>query len=157
MDDIELLRIKDYDRCFSCKAQIILDKKIDSNKDHNVIPVIPARKKHHCRCKEEVLSEKNVIKETPRPIANAKQIRPIAQASSKHNDRKKQPVGKIDPVEEDLIVFDDDYMMTCPDRICSQCGNDHSFRNNFEGVKTSIDFIPELLSNKKVRVKEVLN
>lgn len=33
----------------------------------------------------------------------------------------------------------------CQDRICTECGNGHSFRNNFEGVKTSIDLISELL------------
>ena len=33
---------------------------------------------------------------------------------------------------------------SCPDSICVECGNDHSFRNNFEGVRTSIDAFPEI-------------
>jgi hypothetical protein len=43
----------------------------------------------------------------------------------------------------------------CQDRTCSVCGYDHSFRNNFEGVITSIDLIPEFLYRVKVTVKEV--
>ena len=27
----------------------------------------------------------------------------------------------------DLFVFDSDLMMSCPDRICAECGVDHSF------------------------------
>ncbi len=26
----------------------------------------------------------------------------------------------------DLFVFDSDFMMSCPDRICAECGVDHS-------------------------------
>jgi hypothetical protein len=33
----------------------------------------------------------------------------------------------------------------CQDRICIECGDDHSFRGNFAEVITSIDLIPELL------------
>ncbi|MFL6376627.1 MAG: hypothetical protein ACJ72R_04100 [Nitrososphaeraceae archaeon] len=33
----------------------------------------------------------------------------------------------------------------CNDRICLVCGNDHSFRNNFAGIITSMDLIPKLL------------
>lgn len=32
------------------------------------------------------------------------------------------------------------------DRICAQCGKDHSFKPKFEGVKTSIEHIAELFS-----------
>jgi hypothetical protein len=32
--------------------------------------------------------------------------------------------------------------------LCKVCGNDHSFRPTFEGVRTSIDIIPELLSKQ---------
>jgi hypothetical protein len=45
--------------------------------------------------------------------------------------------------------------MSCPDRICAECGNDNSFRGNFAGVITSIDFIPELLYGMKLKVMEV--
>jgi hypothetical protein len=51
------------------------------------------------------------------------------------------------------IVFND----LCSDQICPECGCDHSFRPNFDGVKTSIDVIPELLkrpNNNKVKIKE---
>jgi len=33
----------------------------------------------------------------------------------------------------------------CQDTVCAERGNDHSFINDFEGVKTSIDLIPKLL------------
>jgi hypothetical protein len=146
MKDKALLRNKHYDEYSNCNASIIFDKNI-SDRERKVIPLTLAREKHHCSYREAVLSEENVIKETLRPIADTKQIRPITHASSKYDLHKKQPaVGKIDPIEEDLMVFDDDYMMTCSDRICSQCGNDHSFKNNFKGVKTSIDTVPEIFS-----------
>jgi hypothetical protein len=35
------------------------------------------------------------------------------------------------------------------DRICLVYGNDHSFRNNFQEVITSVDLIPELLFGQK--------
>lgn len=31
------------------------------------------------------------------------------------------------------------------DRICAQCEKDHTFKSNYEGVKTSIERIPELI------------
>jgi hypothetical protein len=31
------------------------------------------------------------------------------------------------------------------DRICARCGQDHSVKPNFNGVKTSIERIPELI------------
>jgi hypothetical protein len=39
---------------------------------------------------------------------------------------------------------EDDKYLSCLDRICKECGQDHSFTNNFEGVKTSIDALTEL-------------
>jgi hypothetical protein len=63
----------------------------------------------------------------------------------------------LDDAIPDSIKKENDFMMSCPDRICAECGNDHSFRGNFEGVITSIDLIPELLFGKKERLKEVLN
>ena len=47
-----------------------------------------------------------------------------------------------------------DYFV-CPDLICEQCGQDHSFRPSFEGIKTSIDIIPELLEPRKLQSLEV--
>jgi hypothetical protein len=39
----------------------------------------------------------------------------------------------------------------CPDRICEQCGNDHDFNPSFDGVKTSMDILPELLTRRRER------
>ena len=33
-------------------------------------------------------------------------------------------------------------------QICPECGQDHSFKNSFEGVKTSIDDFPVYLRNR---------
>jgi hypothetical protein len=41
----------------------------------------------------------------------------------------------------------------CLDRICAVCGNDHSFRGDFDDVITSIDLIPELLYIRRVVVR----
>jgi hypothetical protein len=46
----------------------------------------------------------------------------------------------------DLFVFDSDLMISCPDRICAECGNNHSFSGNFADVATSIDVLPTLFS-----------
>jgi hypothetical protein len=54
----------------------------------------------------------------------------------------------LDYAVPDSIKKDNDIMMSCPDRICAECGNDHSFRGNFAEVITSIDLIPELLYDK---------
>jgi hypothetical protein len=61
----------------------------------------------------------------------------------------------LDDAVPDSIKKDNDVMMSCPDRICTECGNDHSFSGNFEGVIGSIDLIPELLYGMKIKVKEV--
>ena len=36
-------------------------------------------------------------------------------------------------------------------QICPECGQDHSFKNSFEGVKTSIDDFPIYLRNRILR------
>jgi hypothetical protein len=36
----------------------------------------------------------------------------------------------------------------CQDIVCTECGNDHSFRGNIAEVITSFDLIPELLYDK---------
>ena len=54
----------------------------------------------------------------------------------------------------DLSAFDNDLLMSCPDRICAQCGDDHSFRGNFADVLTSIDILATLFSkNCKENIK----
>jgi hypothetical protein len=40
--------------------------------------------------------------------------------------------------------FDSESIASCPDRICIECTNDHSFRGNFEDAITSIDMLPEI-------------
>jgi hypothetical protein len=55
-----------------------------------------------------------------------------------------QELSKIDNIDEELLVTDNDFLMSCFDRICVECGNDHSFRPNYEGVNTSIDIILKL-------------
>ena len=76
-------------------------------------------------------------------------------------ETQKQPLLKlsqIDDIEEELMVSDNHFLMSCSDRICPECGIDHSFRPNFEGVKTSIDIIPQLLqsknNNNQVKIQE---
>jgi len=50
----------------------------------------------------------------------------------------------ISDIEDILACFVDD------NGLCKTCGQDHSFRPTFEGVKTSIDdVISELFSPKK--------
>jgi len=44
--------------------------------------------------------------------------------------------------EEHLKAFEP--ITSCPDRICIQCTNDHSFRGNFEDAITIVDLMPEL-------------
>jgi hypothetical protein len=45
-----------------------------------------------------------------------------------------------EPFEEE--IFND---VLREERLCAQCGQDHSFRPNFKSVKTSIEHIPELI------------
>ena len=67
-------------------------------------------------------------------------------------ETQEQPLRKpsqIDNIEEELMVSDNDFLMSCSDRICPECGCDHSYRPNFERVRTFFDIIPELLQGKK--------
>jgi hypothetical protein len=50
----------------------------------------------------------------------------------------------LDDAVPDSIKKDNNLMMSCPDRVCLECGNDHSFRGNFEDAITIIDLLPEL-------------
>jgi hypothetical protein len=40
--------------------------------------------------------------------------------------------------------FDSECVTSCQDRICTGCGNDHSFRGSFKDTVTIIDTLPEL-------------
>jgi hypothetical protein len=66
-------------------------------------------------------------------------------------ETQEQPLRKlsqIDDIEEELMVSDSDFLMSCSYRICPECGIDHSFRPNFEGIKTSIGMVSKLLEGK---------
>jgi hypothetical protein len=56
--------------------------------------------------------------------------------------------GNLSTCYEYLTDIDSESIPSCSDRICAECGNDHSFRANFAEVITSIDLIPELLYDK---------
>jgi hypothetical protein len=44
-------------------------------------------------------------------------------------------------IENELsLIFDS--------QICAECGNDHSFKNSFQDVETSIDDLPAYLRNR---------
>jgi hypothetical protein len=36
---------------------------------------------------------------------------------------------------------------SCPDKICIECGNNHSFRGNFEDAITLINLLPEIFKS----------
>jgi hypothetical protein len=53
---------------------------------------------------------------------------------------------KSNPIQ--WMVLEKEFTPLTADNICPECGTDHSFRPNFEGFKTSIDIIPQLLQRK---------
>lgn len=61
-------------------------------------------------------------------------------------------------IPTEWMVLDQDFTSLTADNICQECGIDHSFQPNFEGVKTSIDIIPQLLqrknNNNQVKIQE---
>jgi hypothetical protein len=82
----------------------------------------------------------------------------MASINKETHQQPTQKLSQIDNIEEELMLSDNDFLMSYSDRICSECGIDHSFRPNFEGVKTSIDIIPQLLqrknNNNRVKIQE---
>jgi hypothetical protein len=64
------------------------------------------------------------------------------------NNKRSDPAKKgytlslsEDAIERQLsLIFDS--------QICAECGHDHSFKNSFEGVKTSMDNFPAYLRNR---------
>jgi hypothetical protein len=48
-----------------------------------------------------------------------------------------------------IILEQFDGPLTCADRICEQCGEDHDFRPKFDDVRTSMDVIPSFLEKFK--------
>lgn len=67
---------------------------------------------------------------------------------SQQATQQKQPLDHRDRIEAELNILDYDYIMSSPFRICRECGNDHSFRPNFESTKLSVDIIFQLLSQE---------
>jgi hypothetical protein len=65
------------------------------------------------------------------------------------NNVKHHCLSLLDP--SPLIFEQFDGPLTCADRICEQCGEDHDFNPSFDEVKTSIDVIPDLLRPRKER------
>jgi hypothetical protein len=72
---------------------------------------------------------------------------------SQQGTQQKQPLGHIDRIEAELNILDDDHMMSSPFRICRECDNDHSFKPNFESIKTSIEIISKSLSKDYCNIK----
>jgi len=82
----------------------------------------------------------------------------LSYVDNKSQQQPFQRLSQIDNIDEELIVFDNDFLMSCTSRICSECGSDHSHRPTFEGVKTSIDILSKLLQrkNSKAKIQEVI-
>ena len=83
----------------------------------------------------------------------------MAYVDKETQEQPTQKLNQIDNIEEELMVSDNDFLMSCTDRICPECGCDHSCRPNFERVRTFFDIIPELLQSKnndnKAKILEV--
>jgi hypothetical protein len=46
----------------------------------------------------------------------------------------------------------------CSDMVCSECGNNHSFRGNFEDAITLIDLLPEIFNSISIsKLQEFVN
>jgi hypothetical protein len=46
----------------------------------------------------------------------------------------------------------------CCDMVCLECGNNHSFRGNFEDAITLIDLLPEIFSSISIsKLQEFVN
>jgi hypothetical protein len=76
------------------------------------------------------------------------------------HEQPTQNLSQINNIDEMLLVFDNDFMMSSTHRICQDCGSDHSYKPNFERVRLSVDIIPELLqrknNNNKDKILEVI-
>jgi hypothetical protein len=61
--------------------------------------------------------------------------------NNKPKQAKKGYTLSEEEIEKQLsLIFDP--------QICPECGQDHSFKNGFEDIKTSIDDLPAYLGNK---------
>jgi hypothetical protein len=80
----------------------------------------------------------------------------MASINKETHQQPTQKLSQIDNIEEELMLSDNDFLMSCTDRICPECGCDHSHRPNFERVSTFFDIIPELLQRKKNNKDKIL-
>jgi hypothetical protein len=62
------------------------------------------------------------------------------------NNNKKDPVKKNFTLSEKEI--EKELSLIFDPQICTECGHDHSFKNSFEDVKTSMDNFPAYLRNR---------
>jgi hypothetical protein len=62
------------------------------------------------------------------------------------NNNKKDPVKKCFTLSEKKI--ENELSLIFDPQICTECGQDHSFKNGFEDVKTSIDDFSAYLRNR---------
>jgi hypothetical protein len=62
--------------------------------------------------------------------------------------------NRSDPTKKDCTLslsekeIENELSSIFDSQICSECGQDHSFKNSFQDVKTSMDDFPEYLRNR---------
>ncbi|HEX2305921.1 MAG TPA: hypothetical protein VHH33_06505 [Nitrososphaeraceae archaeon] len=62
------------------------------------------------------------------------------------NNNKRDKVKKCFTLSEKEI--ENELSLIFEPQICTECGQDHSFKNSFEDVKTSMDNFPAYLRNR---------
>jgi hypothetical protein len=62
-------------------------------------------------------------------------------------DKNIKHYGKLSTCYQYLTDIDSEFILSCSDRICAECGNDHSFRGNFEDAITMIDLLPKIFKS----------
>ena len=75
-------------------------------------------------------------------------------------DKNIKHFGKLSNCYENLTDIDSESIPFCSDRICLECGNDHSFRGNIKDAVTFIDLLPEIFKenrNGATKLQEFVN
>ena len=57
--------------------------------------------------------------------------------------------GKLSTCYEYLIDIDSESIPSCYDRVCLECGIDHSFRGDIKDAITFIDLLPEIFKESR--------
>jgi hypothetical protein len=57
--------------------------------------------------------------------------------------------GKLSACHQYPTDIDSESITSCPDRICIECGYDHSFRGNIKDAITFIDLLPEIFKENR--------